>query len=668
MMSTHSEIEWLREEIRSHDRRYYVFDDPIISDSEYDSLMQRLRTLEAQSSTPPPKDSPTQRVGGKVGSNLKAMPHKVPMLSLDNVFNEEEFSAFYQRLQERLGKKQIVLSAEPKFDGLAMNLRYENGVLQSASTRGDGLVGEDVSANVRTIRGIPLRLLGENLPQVIDIRGEVYMPRAVFHTLNQACLLSGERTFANPRNAAAGSLRQLDPKITAKRQLAFFAYGCGERIGGSDVASYSELLSCYRSWGIPVSHLQKKVESVTEAQEYFSELLAMRDQLPFEIDGIVFKADSFAEQAQAGFISRAPRWAIAWKFPAVERTTVVKEIIVQVGRTGALTPVAKVEPVAVGGVMVSSITLHNADEVRRKDVRVGDTVFVRRAGDVIPELVKVVQEKRPQESQPFVMPSVCPECGSALEKEEGETIIRCTGGMSCRAQRLQSLIHFCARKAMNVQGLGEKVLQLLIEKDLVKTPADLYRLSFFDWCALPRMAQKSAQNILNALEASKKNTLARFIFALGIREVGESNAQMLADHFLSLEALMQADVENLQEIEGIGSVMAEHIVQFFRNEANQKHIQALREVGIVWQDERPVVNTSHPLSGKTVVLTGSLSSMSREEAQEKLRLLGAKVTGSVSAKTDYLIAGEKAGSKLAKAQKLGIAIVDEAQMLNWLSH
>ena len=573
----------LRALIRAHDHAYYVLDNPTIADAEYDALMQELRALEAASGAPVPDDSPTRRVGGKADGAFAPITHAVPMLSLDNVFNAEDFAAFYRRLQERLGSDaSLHLSAEPKFDGLAISLRYENGVLTRAATRGDGATGEDVTANVRTIRAIPLRLLTDTPPAVIEVRGEIYMPKAAFAALNAQALQSGGKTFANPRNAAAGSLRQLDPAITAARQLSFFAYGYGAHDGFILPATYTELLAQYRAWGLPVCPLQRALTGADAAAAYMADMAARRHDLPYEIDGIVYKADRFAEQQTAGFVSRAPRWAVAWKFPAVEKTTIVEAIDVQVGRTGAVTPVARLQAVEVGGVTVTNATLHNADEVARKDVRVGDTVFVRRAGDVIPEIVKVVLEKRPADSQPFTMPTHCPVCASEVIRPEGEAVARCSGGLHCQAQRVQALIHFASRKALDIQGLGDKLIEQVVANGSVQSPADLFHLTLDDWSALPRMASKSAQNVLDALNAAKETTLSRFIYALGIREVGNVSAELLARHYRALPALLAADEEDLQAIDGIGPVMAQYIRHFFLDDANRAVIADLQAAGVHW--------------------------------------------------------------------------------------
>ena len=667
-MTDSARLAALRAEIRAHDHAYYVLDNPLIADAEYDALMRELRALEAASGEPVPADSPSQRVGGKADGAFAPVAHSVPMLSLDNVFSEDEFRAFARRLKKLLNHDKLRLSAEPKFDGLAISLRYEDGVLVRAVTRGDGSTGEDVTANVRTIRTIPLSLKDAAPAGVLEIRGEIYMPKAAFAELNAEAERDGSKTFANPRNAAAGSLRQLDPAITNKRKLSFYAYGYGEHGSYPLPETYTDLLALYKEWWLPVCPQQTVVTSVAAAVAYMAALGAKRHELPYEIDGVVYKADRYSDQQAAGFISRAPRWAIAWKFPAVEKTTVVEAIDVQVGRTGAVTPVARLRPVEVGGVTVTNATLHNADEVARKDVRVGDTVFVRRAGDVIPEIVKTVLEARPATSVPFAMPTHCPVCDAEIIRPEGEAVARCSGGLHCRAQRVQALIHFASRKALDIQGLGDKLIEQLVQDGRVHSPADLFTLTLEDWAALPRMAEKSAQNILAALEAAKATTLPRFIYALGIREVGNVSAELLARHYRELPALLAADEDDLQAIDGIGPVMAQYIRHFFMDDANLAVIAALQAAGIHWpRVEAPVVAADSPLAGKTVVITGTLPTMSRDEAAAHIARLGGKTASAVSKKTDYLLAGDKAGSKLEKAQALGVAIIDEAQLRVWLA-
>ena len=660
-------LEELREEIRAHDYAYYVLDDPTIADAQYDALMRELGDRERESGGAVPADSPTRRVGGKADGAFPSVRHAVAMLSLDNVFEEAAFLAFCRRLGERLGAGgEVAFSAEPKFDGLAISLRYENGVLVRAATRGDGAIGEEVTANVRTIARIPLRLFTKEAPRVLEVRGEIYMSRQAFEALNAEMLASGGKLFANPRNAAAGSLRQQDPAITARRKLAFFAYGYGEIAGWTLPETYSALLAEYRRWGIPVCDLQRRVADAAAAVAYFRELDERRSNLPFAIDGVVFKAERLLEQRRLGVIARAPRWAIAWKFPAVEKTTVVEAITVQVGRTGAITPVARLRPVALGGVMVSNATLHNADELARKDVRVGDTVFVRRAGDVIPEVVKVVAAKRPANSAAFVMPTHCPVCGAEIVRPPGEAVARCSGGLHCSAQLTRSLIHFASRKALDIHGLGDKLIEQLVLGGQVRTPADLFALAEADWAALPRMAERSAKNIVAALQTAKKTTFARFIYALGIREVGQVSAELLAAHFPTLEALLAADEERLQAIDGVGPVMAGYIRHFFRDKANLAVVEALRRAGVHWPAVESRQAEKRPLAGKTVVLTGTLPTLTREAAAALLQQLGAKVGASVSRRTDYVLAGDAPGGKLAKAEVLGVAVIDEAMLHRWL--
>ncbi len=660
-------LEELREQIRAHDYAYYVLDDPTIADAQYDALMRELVDREKESGGAVPADSPTRRVGGKADGAFASVRHAVAMLSLDNVFEEAAFLSFCRRLGERLGvSAEVALSAEPKFDGLAISLRYENGVLVRAATRGDGTVGEEVTANVRTIARIPLRLFTKEAPRVLEVRGEIYMSRQAFEALNAEMLASGGKLFANPRNAAAGSLRQQDPAITARRKLAFFAYGCGEIVGWTLPETYSALLAEYRRWGIPVCDLQRRVADAAAAVAYFRELDERRSNLPFAIDGVVFKAERLLDQRRLGVIARAPRWAIAWKFPAVEKTTVVEAITVQVGRTGAITPVARLRPVALGGVMVGNATLHNADELARKDVRVGDTVFVRRAGDVIPEVVKVVAAKRPANSVAFVMPPHCPVCGAEIVRPPGEAVARCSGGLHCSAQLTRSLIHFASRKALDIHGLGDKLIEQLVLGGQVKTPADLFALAEADWAALPRMAERSAKNIVAALQTAKKTTFARFIYALGIREVGQVSAELLAAHFPTLEALLAADEERLQAIDGVGPVMVGYIRHFFRDKANLAVVEALRRAGVHWPAVESRQAENRPLAGKTVVITGTLPTLTREAATTLLQQLGAKVGASVSRRSDYVLAGDAPGGKLAKAETLGVAVIDEAMLHRWL--
>ena len=650
----------LREQLHRHAYQYYVLDDPLIPDAEYDRMMRELQALEAEYPDLRTPDSPTRRVGGEPLDAFEQVIHRVPMLSLDNALDEEEFRHFDRRVRERLAcDGPIDYTAEPKLDGLAISLRYQDGVLVQAGTRGDGVHGENVTANVRTIAAIPLRLFGEGYPELLEVRGEIFMPRQGFEALNKRVLKEGGKPFANPRNAAAGSLRQLDPKITAQRPLSFYSYGWGEMSVERLADGYRDSLRRLAGWGVPVSPEMRAVSGVDACLAYFADIGARRDALPYEIDGVVVKVDSLDAQERLGFVSRAPRWAIAWKFPPREELTVVEAVEFQVGRTGAVTPVARLKPVEVGGVTVSNATLHNIGEVWRKDVRVGDTVFVRRAGDVIPEIVRVVLERRPPGTRPVALPKTCPVCGSDVILPEGEAIARCTGGLYCPAQRKEALIHFASRKAMDIDGLGEKLIDQLVGKGLVHNPADLYRLTLEQLSGLERMGEKSARNLLAALEKSKSTTLDRFLYALGIREVGEATAKGLARQFGSLEAIEQADEEALQQTPDIGPIVAAHIVAFFRQRHNREIIERLTgEAGIHWPDIEMADTESLPLAGKTFVITGKLS-QPREHFKALLEAAGAKVSGSVSKKTDYLLAGEDAGSKLVKAQTLGVTVIRE---------
>ncbi len=654
-----AEIERLRQEIESHNYRYYVLDEPSIPDTEYDALFRRLQALEAEFPELVTPDSPTQRVGGKPRDGFATVRHAVPMLSLNNVFSEAEMREFCQRVADGLGVEEssIRWSAEPKFDGLAISLLYRNGQLVQAATRGDGETGEDVTANARTIPAIPLRLRGQGWPAELEVRGEVYMPIAGFRAWNQRALERGEKPLANPRNGAAGSLRQLDPKITAKRPLAFYSYGIG--LSSETLADrYTGILEKLRGWGIPVCPEATTVQGFAGCRDYHERMLHKRDALPYEIDGLVFKVDDLQAQETLGFVTRAPRWAIAWKFPAQEVSTRLLAIDVQIGRTGAVTPVARLEPVQVGGVTVTNATLHNEDEIRRKDICIGDWVIVRRAGDVIPEVVRSIPERRPADARPFTMPSHCPVCGSRIHRAEGEAVSRCTGGLYCPAQRKQAIKHFASRKAMDIEGLGDKLVDQLVERELVQTPADLYHLQLEQLAALERMAEKSARNLLQAIERSKATTLDRFLFALGIREVGEATAKALARHFGSLEALMQADQTLLEAVEDIGPVVADHIVSFFAESHNRQVIEQLLTAGIHWPEVTVEQEEALPLAGRTLVLTGTLR-RPRGEVKAALERLGAKVAGSVSKKTTAVIAGEAAGSKLEKARSLGVPVLDE---------
>ena len=656
-----AEIQRLRDEIRQHDHRYYVLDDPLIPDAEYDRLFRRLQQLEQAHPELVEPDSPTQRVGGQPRAGFETVRHDPPMLSLNNVFSETEMEAFCRRVAEglELTVSQIHWWAEPKFDGLAVSLLYRQGRLVQAATRGDGETGEDVTANVRTIRAIPLRLQGEGWPDELEVRGEVYMPLAGFRQWNRKALARGEKPLANPRNGAAGSLRQLAPAITARRPLAFYSYGIG-RSSVVPAQSYSGLLQRLRDWGLPVCEQGRAVQGFQGCRDYYRQLLQQRDSLPYAVDGVVFKVDDVRQQQELGFVTRAPRWAIAWKFPAEEAITRLEAIDVQVGRTGAMTPVARLEPVQVGGVRVTNATLHNEDEIRRKDVWIGDWVVVRRAGDVIPEVVRSLPERRPEHARPFHMPTQCPVCGSRVHRAEGEAVSRCTGGLYCPAQRKQAILHFASRKAMDIEGLGEKRVDQLVDAGLIDTPADLYSLDKPQLMGLERMGEKSAENLLAAIDASRRTTLARFLYALGIREVGEATAQALAAHFHSLKALMQAQQADLEAVEDIGPVVADHIVSFFAEPHNRQVIEKLLAAGVHWPKAEASAQ-NQPLAGRILVLTGTLR-RPREEIKQALQALGARVSGSVSSKTDAVIAGEAAGSKLDKARALGVPVLDQAAL------
>ncbi|RAX12849.1 NAD-dependent DNA ligase LigA [Photorhabdus bodei] len=670
MKSTAQQIEKLRTTLRHHEYLYHVMDAPEIPDAEYDRLMQELKDLEEQYPELITSDSPTQRIGAAPLTAFEQVRHEIPMLSLDNVFDEESYLAFDKRVRDRLKESQdLVVCCELKLDGLAVSLLYENGELVRAATRGDGTTGENITSNIRTIGAIPLRLFGENIPARIEIRGEVFMPQKGFEKLNEEARRTGAKVFANPRNAAAGSLRQLDPRITAKRPLAFFCYGVGILEGGELPASHYERLIQFKKWGLPVSDKVKVCTDSQQVIDFYHDIVNQRSALGFDIDGVVVKVNSLELQEILGFVARAPRWATAFKFPAQEQMTIVRDVEFQVGRTGAITPVARLEPVQVSGVIVSNATLHNADEIERLGLRIGDTVIIRRAGDVIPQVVGVLEERRPQDSNEVVFPEHCPVCGADIERIEGEAVARCTGGLVCGAQRKEALRHFVSRRAMDVDGMGEKIIDQLVDKEYVKTPADLFRLTAGKLTGLDRMGPKSAQNAVDALEKAKRTTFARFLYALGIREVGETTAANLAAHFGELDKLRSADEEALKEVQDVGEVVAKHVVNFFIEPHNQAVIDDLIDnIGINWE---PVVVTKaekidSPFSGKTVVLTGSLHQLSRDEAKAKLVALGAKVTGSVSKKTDLVIAGEAAGSKLAKANELNIPVIDEEEMIRLL--
>ncbi len=657
-------LESLRDQIRHHNYRYHVLDDPEVPDAEYDRLMRELQAIEQAHPELIRPDSPTQRVGDKPISAFGTVRHELPMLSLDNAFTEEELRDFHRRVMARLeledGGDSFLYSAEPKLDGAAVSLLYEEGRLIRGATRGDGSTGEDITHNVRTIDAVPLRLRGSGFPRVLEVRGEVFMPKAGFDAYNRKAQELGEKTFVNPRNAAAGSLRQLDPRLTAARPLDVYFYSAGVVKDGKLPSKHSMVLDQLQEWGLKTCPERRVVEGVSGCLTFYESLGEERPSLPYEIDGVVYKVDSLADQRELGFVSRAPRWAIAHKFPAQEELTKVAAVEFQVGRTGALTPVARLEPVFVGGVTVSNATLHNIDELNRKDVRVGDTVIVRRAGDVIPEVVSVITKRRPKNTKRVRLPSNCPVCGSAVTREEGEAVARCSGGLICAAQRTEALKHFVSRRAMDVDGLGSKLIEQLVAADRLKTPADIYGLDANELASMDRMGEISAEKLIASIESSKSTTLPRFLFGLGIREVGEATAASLAGHYGSLAAIMSATDEELQGVDDVGPIVASRIRAFFGEAHNGEVIRCLRQAGVSWPESEPMQNRNDgKLVEKTFVLTGSLASMTRDEAKERIQSLGGKVTGSVSSKTSYVVAGDKPGSKLAKAQELGVTILDE---------
>ena len=674
--SVRAEMDTLTEAIAYHNHRYYVLDAPEISDAQYDAMFRRLQELEAQYPQFIRIDSPTQRVGGAVSSGFATVAHTTPMLSLNNAFDDTEVQQFDQRIRELVGMQIMEYAVEPKFDGLAISLLYVDGVFIRGATRGDGNVGEDVSANLRTVAAIPLRLAGENLPTRLEVRGEVLMLKRDFERLNARQLAQQNRPFANPRNAAAGSLRQLDPAVTASRRLHFYAYGIGECQDWRLPDTHAEIMSQLGAWHLPVTVERRVVAGVAGLLDYYHEMAARRASLPFDIDGVVYKVNSLSQQQHLGFVARAPRFALAHKFPAEEAVTQLLAIDIQVGRTGALTPVAHLASVSVGGVMVSHATLHNADEIRRKDIRVGDWVSVRRAGDVIPEVVAVLPERRVQTVRAFIMPDRCPVCGSHIVQLPDEAIARCSGGLYCPAQRKQALWHFASRRAMHIDGLGEKLIDALVDTGLVQDPADLYLLSVAQWRSLPRMGDKSALNLAAAIAASRHTTLARLIYALGIRHVGEQTAKDLAKHFGSLSALMDADMDALQAVPEVGCVVASAVVQFFSEQHNRDVITKLLQAGVQYEEkavagkpvEEGVAHVVQPLQGKTLVLTGTLHNLTRDAARVLIESQGGKVTGSVSKSTSYVVAGEAPGSKLVQAEALGIPVLTEADFLQLINY
>ena len=660
-------VDSLRATLEDHNYYYYVQDDPRIPDAEYDRLFRELQKLEAEHPELATEDSPTRRVGSSAETSFEEVIHRLPMLSLDNAFSEDELRDFDRRVRDRLGADgAIEYVCEPKLDGLAVSLHYENGTLTRAATRGDGYTGEDITANIRTIPSVPLKLRGSGYPDLVEVRGEVYMPRAGFEKLNERLAEQGEKTFVNPRNAAAGSLRQKKSTVTARRPLELCAYSMAVTDESVLPETHWDSLQLVRGWGFRINPEMRKAEGVEACLDAYNELMAKRDSLPYEIDGIVFKVNRLDLQQELGFVSRAPRWAIAHKFPAQEELTIIEDVEFQVGRTGAVTPVARLKPVFVGGVTVSNATLHNMDEIRRLDVHIGDTVFIRRAGDVIPQVVKVVPEKRPAKAPTVEMPEHCPVCGSDIVQIEGEAVARCSGGLYCPAQRKEAIRHYASRKAMDIEGLGDRLIEMLVDEGMVSTVADLYRLTKFQIASLERMGDKSAANLVAAIDRSREPVLWRFLYALGIREVGEATAKGLAAHFGTLEAISEADEASLQTVPDVGPIVAGHIRSFFGQPHNQETLAALKKAGVTWQEEQVLSVDEQPLSGQTWVLTGTLSGMTRDQAKEKLEQLGAKVAGSVSKKTACVVTGEAAGSKLAKAEQLGVPVLDEEGLANLL--
>lgn len=662
------EVARLSELLHHHNIQYYALDNPEITDQEYDRLLRELQQIEDRHPDLKSPDSPTQRVGVAPLESFSPAEHLQPMLSLDNAFSDDEISEFDKRIRDRLNYSgNISFTCEPKLDGVAVSLIYRQGALERGATRGDGRTGEDITANVRTISSIPLRLQGEDIPQLVEVRGEIYMPKAGFERLNQQARDAGEKTFVNPRNAAAGSLRQLDSRITASRPLAIFAYGVGYFEGWILPEKHSEVLAQLKRWGFPINNLIDTAANVDDCFSFYRRVANRRDSLDYDIDGIVYKVDDMELQRRLGFVARAPRWAIARKFPAQEVATTLVDVEFQVGRTGAVTPVARLDPVFVGGVTVSNATLHNKDEIERLGVCIGDRVIVRRAGDVIPQVVKVVVEERPDNARPIVFPDYCPVCQSPVERAGSEAVMRCSGGLICGAQRKEAIKHYASRKAMDIEGLGDKLVELLVDQGLISSIEDLYRLEVEQIASLERMAEKSATNLVNAIGKSRETTLPRFLYALGIREVGEATAQSLARHFGSLDALRVASEENLQEVEDVGPVVAHFVAEFFSIEENIATVNALIEAGVHWPVQAPSNEVDEPLKGQTWVLTGTLETMGRAEAKDRLLALGAKVAGSVSAKTTVVVAGPGAGSKLTKAQTLGLKTLDEPAFLEFLA-
>ncbi|MDG1199389.1 MAG: NAD-dependent DNA ligase LigA [Porticoccaceae bacterium] len=668
-----SDYERLKDELNQHNHSYYVLDDPSVPDSEYDRQMRQLQDIESQYPSLRTSDSPSQRVGGEALSAFTQVHHDVAMLSLDNAFSQAELEDFDRRVKDRLNyaaltqPPEIDYACEPKLDGVAVSLLYRDGLLERGATRGDGTVGEDITANVRTINSIPLKLVGDHIPSLLEVRGEIYLPRAGFESLNAKAIAAGEKAFVNPRNAAAGSLRQLDSKITASRPLEMCAYSVGQFVAETRPDSHLSMLQTLASWGFKINEHMQVVSGIAACEDYYQILAERRDGLAYDIDGIVYKVNDLRLQERLGFVAKAPRWAIARKFPAQEEMTQLLDVEFQVGRTGAVTPVARLEPVFVGGVTVSNATLHNGDEIQRLGICIGDTVIIRRAGDVIPQVAKVVLDRRPANARPIVFPERCSVCDSAVVRAEGEAVARCSGGLFCGAQIKQAIKHFSSRKAMDIDGLGDKLVDLLVDREVIFSVADLYDLKTEQLQGLERLAEKSAANLVAAIEASKATSLAKFFYSLGIREVGETTGQTLANNFGSLEAVIAADTEALLEVDDIGPIVAGHIVDFFRNPDNLSIIQALRDAGVSWPDIDQNAQASQPLKGQTWVLTGGMDIMSRAEAKDRLQELGAKVAGSVSAKTAQVVAGPGAGSKLTKAQSLDIPVMNEAEFIEFLN-
>ncbi|MDG6262628.1 NAD-dependent DNA ligase LigA [Glaesserella parasuis] len=668
--SIETQLEHLREKLREYEYHYHVLDNPLVPDAEYDRLMNKLKNLEWQHPELIRSDSPTQRVGAKPLDGFAQITHEIPMLSLDNAFSDDDLTGFLRRIEDRIAinSNQIEFCCEPKLDGLAVSILYVDGVLTQAATRGDGTTGEDITANIRTIRNIPLKLKSSNPPHRLEVRGEVFMPQQGFEQLNEKALAKGEKTFANPRNAAAGSLRQLDPKITRQRPLMLNAYNIGVYESDDELpTTHFDRLQWLKTLGIPVNAEITLATGSQALTAFYQKIQAKRSSLGYDIDGTVLKVNKIVLQEQLGFISKAPRWAIAYKFPAQEEMTILNDVEFQVGRTGAITPVAKLEPVFVAGVTVSNATLHNGDEIERLGIAIGDTVIIRRAGDVIPQIVGVVAERRPDNAKKIAFPTACPVCNSAVVRVEGEAVARCTGGLFCGAQRKEALKHFVSRKAMDIDGVGEKLIEQLMERELIRTPADLFKLDHTTLMRLERMGEKSANNALQSIEKAKNTTLARFLFALGIRDVGESTAQNLANHFGTLDAIRQADLDTLKQVQDVGEVVANRLFQFWQEPHNIEVVEDLIAQGVKWQDVVPQEIADNPLKDKTVVLTGTLTQLTRDQAKALLQQLGCKVSGSVSSKTDYLIAGEKAGSKLAKAQELGVKILSEDELIGYFT-